>query len=85
LAARQARIFEDVALCRSSFGRKFRPDMSKLEGDTLALEGVTEPSFLSVIDKGREERAGFQSGEPDIALCSGKLNEAGMDNTGSNQ
>ena len=99
LTARQARIFEvsisrtfahsrmlgDVALCRSSFGRTFRPDMSKLEGNTLALEGVTGPSFLSVIDKGREERAGFQSGEPDIVLYSSKLNEAGVDNSGSNQ
>ena len=72
-AARQARIFEAVALCRSSLGRTFRPDMSKLEGDTLAFEGVIKPNFLSVTDEGRAERAGFRSGEPDIALGGGRL------------
>ena len=84
-AARQARIFEVVALCRSSLGRTFRLDMSKLEGDTLAFEGVIEPIFLSVTDEGRAERAGFQSGEPDIALSGGRLDKTGVHNNSSNQ
>ena len=67
-AVRQARIFEADALCRSSLERTFRPDRSKLESDTLAFDGVIKPNFLSVMDEGRAERAGFQSGEPDIAL-----------------
>ena len=49
--------------------------MSKLEGDTLAFEGVIEPIFLSVTDEGRAERAGFQSREPDVALGAGRLSE----------
>ena len=55
VAVRQATAFACVALCRSSLGRTFRPDMSMLEGDTLTFEGMIEPSGLSVMDEGRAE------------------------------
>ena len=44
---------------------------------TLAFEGIIKPNFLSVTDEGRAERAGFQSGEPDIALSGGRLENQG--------
>ena len=65
-AERQARIREAVS-CEIIFGRTFRPDKSKLDGDALAFDGVIALDLLSVTDDGRAERVGFQSREPDIA------------------
>ena len=48
--------------------RAYRPDMSMLEGDTLACDGSPVPIFLLEADEGRTERPGFQSGDPDMAL-----------------